>query len=357
MNGREPMNGREQRVGLLTAARRVQAAGRMGDSVLAHISPDEARLLDRVTDGGSVNPHTGLLEFWDAGSAGDGHGTGGGSSIGGGGPSASGKGGENAAHGETQGTTAGRDAGYGGGWGGSGGNDGGNGGGGSADPGSLGPSSGSVAAPSGGLGSGLGTGSLGALNAATSPSENDQEPGSGLAGIDVSSVTSTTPGVTQTAAEAQAQADFGFGQSGMWGADGKWGNPGYTGYAGLEGKGFTPDGLVTVAGINYGAMFDETTGKIENTFGFSPSRGLLSVGGAIPGIGPAISLGSTVASIAGQLPNDWSPMTGSPAQSAPPGSNGGDPNPYAQSLGVDSADMQRRGLLNQRRTFTPIRMG
>ena len=39
--------------------------GRKGDTVLAHISPGEARLLDRVTDGGSVNPRTGLPEFAD----------------------------------------------------------------------------------------------------------------------------------------------------------------------------------------------------------------------------------------------------------------------------------------------------
>lgn len=320
------------RVGLLNAAQRVQDAGRNGDTLLAHINPQEARLLDRVTDGASVNPRTGVLEFWDAGGS-DADGGSGGSGPGGNGPD--------------------------GGNGQGGGNGGGGNGGGDSDPGSG--SDADVGGPSGPSGvGGLGSGNLGALSAATSDPDADpdadSEKGSGLAGISPGAVTAATPGVTPTAAEARAQADFGFGQTGSWGEDGKWGNPGYTGYAGLADKGFAPDGWVTIAGINYGSMFDEKTGKIENTLGFSPSRGLLSAGGMIPGIGPAISLGSTVASIAGQLPNDWSPMTGSPAQSAPPGSNGGDPNPYAEALGVDSADMQRRGLLNQRRTFTPIRM-
>jgi hypothetical protein len=39
--------------------------GRKGDTVLAHINPAEAALLDRMTNGGSVNPKTGLLEFYD----------------------------------------------------------------------------------------------------------------------------------------------------------------------------------------------------------------------------------------------------------------------------------------------------
>ena len=44
-------------------AQRLQAMGRNGDTILAHINPAEAELLDRVTDGGSVNPLTGLIEF------------------------------------------------------------------------------------------------------------------------------------------------------------------------------------------------------------------------------------------------------------------------------------------------------
>lgn len=47
-------------------AKKLQKAGRKGDTLLAHINPAEAALLDRVTDGGSRNPKTGLLEFWEA---------------------------------------------------------------------------------------------------------------------------------------------------------------------------------------------------------------------------------------------------------------------------------------------------
>lgn len=39
--------------------------GRGGDTMLAHITPREAELLNAVTDGGSVNPKTGLPEFYD----------------------------------------------------------------------------------------------------------------------------------------------------------------------------------------------------------------------------------------------------------------------------------------------------
>ena len=45
-------------------AQQVQALGRNGDTILAHITPEEAKLLDSVTDGASVNPLTGLAEFW-----------------------------------------------------------------------------------------------------------------------------------------------------------------------------------------------------------------------------------------------------------------------------------------------------
>ncbi len=38
--------------------------GRHGDTILAHITPAEAELLHRVTDGGSINPVTGLPEFF-----------------------------------------------------------------------------------------------------------------------------------------------------------------------------------------------------------------------------------------------------------------------------------------------------
>lgn len=49
---------------LHTTAKALQTMGRNGDETLAHISPEEARLLHDITDGGSINPQTGLLEFW-----------------------------------------------------------------------------------------------------------------------------------------------------------------------------------------------------------------------------------------------------------------------------------------------------
>ncbi|GAB6054407.1 hypothetical protein JCM17960_32270 [Magnetospira thiophila] len=51
------------------AARALAGLGRHGDTILAHLTPEEARFLDRVTDGGSINPATGLLEFWQEGDA------------------------------------------------------------------------------------------------------------------------------------------------------------------------------------------------------------------------------------------------------------------------------------------------
>ena len=44
-------------------AQALQDLGRSGDELLAHITPEEAQLLDAITDGASINPHTGLLEF------------------------------------------------------------------------------------------------------------------------------------------------------------------------------------------------------------------------------------------------------------------------------------------------------
>ena len=49
--------------GLASAARQVAAAGRGGDSVLAHINPREAEILRRMGGSGSVNPTTGLREY------------------------------------------------------------------------------------------------------------------------------------------------------------------------------------------------------------------------------------------------------------------------------------------------------
>lgn len=49
--------------GLNQVARRLENKGRGGDSILAHINPMEAEMLRRMGGRGSVNPHTGLLEF------------------------------------------------------------------------------------------------------------------------------------------------------------------------------------------------------------------------------------------------------------------------------------------------------
>jgi peptidoglycan hydrolase-like protein with peptidoglycan-binding domain len=56
----------------------LQSMGRKGDTVLAHLSPAEAQVLHAIIDGGSINPKTGLLEFWTTG---DRDGTVGGSSA------------------------------------------------------------------------------------------------------------------------------------------------------------------------------------------------------------------------------------------------------------------------------------
>ena len=51
------------RGGLKVAARQLQAAGRGGDSMLAHINPREAEMLRRMGGSGTVNPNTGLREY------------------------------------------------------------------------------------------------------------------------------------------------------------------------------------------------------------------------------------------------------------------------------------------------------
>lgn len=55
-------------VSLRKQAEKVRSAGRGGDSVLAHITPFEAGILNRMGAGGSTNPKTGLPEFgfWDS---------------------------------------------------------------------------------------------------------------------------------------------------------------------------------------------------------------------------------------------------------------------------------------------------
>ena len=58
------LNPRAARTALQETAQALQAMGRGGDEILAHITPEEAALLHTVTDGGSINPQTGLMEFW-----------------------------------------------------------------------------------------------------------------------------------------------------------------------------------------------------------------------------------------------------------------------------------------------------
>ena len=55
------------RGGLAQAAQQLQAAGRGGDSMLAHINPKEAEVLRRMGGSGTVNPNTGLREYKSGG--------------------------------------------------------------------------------------------------------------------------------------------------------------------------------------------------------------------------------------------------------------------------------------------------
>jgi hypothetical protein len=49
--------------GLADAARYLQNQGRNGDTILAHINPQEAAILKAMGGSGTINPHTGLPEF------------------------------------------------------------------------------------------------------------------------------------------------------------------------------------------------------------------------------------------------------------------------------------------------------
>lgn len=52
------------RGGIAAAARRVARAGRRGDTMLAHVTPREAQMLKQRGGAGSINPRTGLPEFF-----------------------------------------------------------------------------------------------------------------------------------------------------------------------------------------------------------------------------------------------------------------------------------------------------
>jgi hypothetical protein len=49
--------------GLADAAKLLQSKGRHGDTILAHISPEEARMLKEAGGLGTINPYTGLREY------------------------------------------------------------------------------------------------------------------------------------------------------------------------------------------------------------------------------------------------------------------------------------------------------
>ena len=66
VDGRMKPDG-ETETALHQAARTLQGLGRNGDTVLAHISPAEARMLKAKGGAGTTNPKTGLLEFYVAG--------------------------------------------------------------------------------------------------------------------------------------------------------------------------------------------------------------------------------------------------------------------------------------------------
>jgi len=57
------------RGGIADAARILASKGRNGDTMLAHITPEEARLLRSRGGSGTINPETGLPEFWNPVSA------------------------------------------------------------------------------------------------------------------------------------------------------------------------------------------------------------------------------------------------------------------------------------------------
>ena len=52
---------------LKSIAKMLSGKGRGGDTMLAHITPKEAKILKEAGGAGTVNPDTGLLEFYDGG--------------------------------------------------------------------------------------------------------------------------------------------------------------------------------------------------------------------------------------------------------------------------------------------------
>ncbi|MFC1673530.1 peptidoglycan-binding protein [Pseudomonadota bacterium] len=57
------LHGAKGRTATQAAAISLQDMGRGNDEILAHLTEQEAKLLHHITDGGSINPETGLMEF------------------------------------------------------------------------------------------------------------------------------------------------------------------------------------------------------------------------------------------------------------------------------------------------------
>ncbi len=95
----EATSATKDRPGLLDDAARLAEAGRRGDKVIAHITPEEAALLKARGGSGTVNPRTGLLEFYDSSYDGGGQGNQN-DSIGGGGFASDSRGGGGTTPGE-----------------------------------------------------------------------------------------------------------------------------------------------------------------------------------------------------------------------------------------------------------------
>lgn len=65
---------KKDRPGLVDDAARLAEAGRYGDKIVAHITPEEAALLKARGGSGTINPRTGLHEFYDSSYDGGGQG-------------------------------------------------------------------------------------------------------------------------------------------------------------------------------------------------------------------------------------------------------------------------------------------
>ena len=101
------------------AAKALAKLGKGQDTVLAHLEPWEARLLDKATDGGAIHPRTGLPMFEDGdgtGTSGGGGGEGGDNGVGGNDSSSGGASGGGGGGGGTAGGGVGGDTSFGG-WG------------------------------------------------------------------------------------------------------------------------------------------------------------------------------------------------------------------------------------------------